>query len=224
MNTPQVQTPEVFTDLDSGLIQDLLDSRVRKRFQAGELIVNQGEFWPYFFWLKEGEISVVKESSEGRMLIASTIKPGESFWGITFFREAVPSPVILQALSDSVLDLWSSDVLIAYIRENAVLAWNVTQVMAARMMKASEIVEDLAFQPVMARLAGLVLETFGTVENEYVDRTLTLDDMAARIGSTREMVCRHLYNFAEKGAIEIRRTELKITDKKYLEQKAGKMK
>jgi CRP/FNR family transcriptional regulator len=96
--------------------------------------------------------------------------------------------------------------------------------MVTRMMKASEIVEDLAFQPVMARLAGLVLDTFGSTENEYVARTLTLDDMAARIGSTREMVCRYLYNFAEKGAIEIKRTELKITDKDYLEQKAGKMK
>ena len=90
------------------------------------------------------------------------------------------------------------------------------------MLLASEIVEDLAFQPVMARLAALMLDTFGEVENEYVARSLTLEDMAARIGTTREVVCRYLYKFAEQGAIEIKRTELKMTDKEFLEQQTGK--
>jgi CRP/FNR family transcriptional regulator len=219
-----VGLPSVFAGIGSALIQDLLDHHIEKKYQPGEIIVNQGEFWPYFFWVREGEISVIKESSEGRMLIASTISEGEIFWGITFFQESVPSPVILQVNHEAILDLWSRDVLLPLLKQNAALSWNLTQVMVARMMKASEIVEDLAFQPVMARLAGLVLDTFGDAEDEYVARTLTLDDMAARIGTTREMVCRHLYKFAEKGAIEIRRTEMKIVDKGFLEERAGKMK
>jgi DNA-binding transcriptional regulator LsrR (DeoR family) len=48
-------------------------------------------------------------------------------------------------------------------------------------------------------------------------RVLTLEDMAARIGTTREMVCRYLYRLAEEGAIEIRRTELRIKDRQLLE-------
>jgi CRP-like cAMP-binding protein len=86
------------------------------------------------------------------------------------------------------------------------------------MQLASVILEDLAFHPVMSRLAGLLLEIFGDAEDEFMARDLTLDDMASHIGTTREMVCRHLYRFAEEGAIEIRRTELRITDRRFLEK------
>jgi hypothetical protein len=51
---------------------------------------------------------------------------------------------------------------------------------------------------------------------------MTLDEMAARIGSTREMVCRHLYQFADQGVIQINRTELKILDQALLKNLARK--
>ncbi len=94
--------------------------------------------------------------------------------------------------------------------------------MIKRMQVASEIVEELAFQPLISRLAGLLLEVFGEAEGEFVSRELTLDDMAAHIGTTREMICRHLYRFAEKGAIEISRTEIKINDRELLQEQAIK--
>jgi CRP-like cAMP-binding protein len=119
------QFPDVFAGLDDGLLQTLLDSRIQKNVREGELIVNQGEHWPYFFWVLKGEISVNKESSEGRMLVASTIQLGETFWGITFFSENVASPVILQAKVDTVLDMWGRDVLLPLIENNAALAWNI---------------------------------------------------------------------------------------------------
>lgn len=90
------------------------------------------------------------------------------------------------------------------------------------MQLASDIVEDFAFYPVMGRLAGLLLDIFGDVEDEFKTRDLTLENMNARIGITREMVCRHLYRFAEKGIVEINRTELRIIHKDYLEQQARK--
>jgi hypothetical protein len=42
---------------------------------------------------------------------------------------------------------------------------------------------------------------------------LTLDDMATRIGTTREMVCRVLYRFADKKLINVTRTEFVLTDR-----------
>jgi DNA-binding transcriptional regulator LsrR (DeoR family) len=74
----------------------------------------------------------------------------------------------------------------------------------------------------MGRLAGLILDEFGEAGDKFVTRQLTLEEMAARIGTTREMVCRHLYRFAEKGAIQINRTELRITNREKLLEQAGK--
>ena len=72
--------------------------------------------------------------------------------------------------------------------------------------------------------AFLLLDQFGSATDGYVSRDLTLDEMAARIGSTREMVCKILYQFSGKGIIDIHRTELKINAPDQLQEIADKMK
>jgi DNA-binding transcriptional regulator LsrR (DeoR family) len=67
----------------------------------------------------------------------------------------------------------------------------------------------------------VLLEQYGNTGGDFVARDLTLDEMAARIGSTREMVCRHLYHFADQGIIQINRTEIKINDLDYLKGITG---
>jgi len=90
------------------------------------------------------------------------------------------------------------------------------------MQYASDILNEFAFQPTTGRLARLLLEHFEDAVEDYVARDMTLDEMAARIGSTREMVCRHLYQFADRGAIQINRTEFKVTDQDMLQHFAVK--
>jgi CRP-like cAMP-binding protein len=85
--------------------------------------------------------------------------------------------------------------------------------MIQRMQRASAIVDDLAFQPVAGRLAHLLLDHFDTSGEQTIERSLTLDDMATRIGTTREMVCRVLYRFADKKLINVTRTEFVLTDR-----------
>jgi len=91
-----------------------------------------------------------------------------------------------------------------------------------RMQYASDILDEFAFQPVTGRLARLLLEHYDDAVGDYVARDMTLDEMAARIGTTREMVCRQLYKFADQGAIQISRTEFMISDQERLENIAGR--
>ena len=60
------------------------------------------------------------------------------------------------------------------------MSWLLSQVMINRMQLASVIVEDLAFQPVMGRLAGLILNEFGDAEDEFKTRELTLEECLSR--------------------------------------------
>ena len=88
--------------------------------------------------------------------------------------------------------------------------------MTSRMQQVSDVVENLAFRAVPGRLASLLLEHYSGSGDTPVARDMTLDQMAAHIGSTREMVCRALYKFADQGAIEINRTEFVISDESLL--------
>jgi CRP/FNR family transcriptional regulator len=208
----------LFNDLPDAALDDLEHCAVKKSYAAGKIIVHQADVWPYLFLVLEGEIKAVKQSLEGRTFTATTMKTGDVFWGLSFFIQDAPMPVFLQANLDSTIYCWKRDDLKPILDENGLMTWKLCQIMVERMQLASVILEDLAFHPVMSRLAGLLLEIFGDAEDEFMARDLTLDDMASHIGTTREMVCRHLYRFAEEGAIEIRRTELRITDRRFLEK------
>jgi len=108
--------------------------------------------------------------------------------------------------------------------QNGRASWELARLMIERMKRAGDMVEELAFQPVTGRLAGLILSHYGDATADFTRRDMTLDEMAARIGSTREMVCRLLHRFSDEGAVQINRTEFMISDREKLEGFAVKVK
>jgi CRP/FNR family transcriptional regulator len=195
---------------------------IRRTYEEGQRVAARGDVWLYLFLVESGKVQAEKESLEGRRLQVLTVEEGEVFWGTSFFLAGEPMPVTLHALSKTSLYLWHHDWLQPLLVEEGQTLWALSQVMVARMTRASEIVEDLAFQPVAARLARLLLERYGDSSTQPRERDLTLDDMAARIGTTREMVCRALYRFSDDELIQITRTEFTIYNAEALARLAGR--
>lgn len=188
-------------------------------YRKGEFLCMQGEAWPYLFIVVKGLVRAYKDSEEGRSLLITNIYQTEIFWGIAFFEEDAPNPVRLEAYEPSQIYLWNRSQCLPLLNKYGSLSWAICRLLVQRMLYASDIVEGLAFQPVASRLARLLLDEY-PADQLAVERRLTLDEMAARIGSTREMVCRILYRFATQGAIQINRTEFIFTDRQLLEKLA----
>lgn len=211
----------IFSHLDPRIQEEVAKLAISRHYAQGTWIAHYQDIWPYLFMVESGIIRLLKESPEGRSLIVAELEQGEVFWGLGFFVEDAGMPVALVAQTDSQLALWSLDRLKPYLLEHGEMAWGLSRLMIQRMQHASAIVDELAFQPVTGRLARLLLEHFEGALEDYVARDMTLDEMAARIGTTREMVCRQLYHFADEGVIEINRTEFMISNQTLLEEIAG---
>lgn len=207
----------VFSHLNNEMLHKLKSSACNLSFKSGDWLVHHGEIWPNLFFIRRGAVTAVMESPEGRSLTLTTIRKGEVFWGLAFFIENAPMPAALEATEECELLLWSRDDLLPLILEDGKLSWELSCLAIQRVQFASEIVEKLAFQPLTGRVARLLLEQFPVSQN-VVPRHLTLDEMASRVGTTREMVCRILYRFAEAGAIQINRTEFIFTDRDILDE------
>lgn len=213
---------EIFSWLSASDLEQLAQIATSRRYRRDEWLVLYDEPWPYLFWVENGLITALKESPEGRSLIIATINPGEIFWGTAFFNDESPMPVALVSSEPSKIHLWSRERLLPIMLRNGRMSWELSRLLVARMQHASEMVEELAFRPITGRLAHLLLERYGGEKGRPVARDLTLDEMAARIGSTREMVCRALYRFSDDGLIEITRTEFRFTAPEKLEELARK--
>ena len=204
----------------SFLAEKDLDAMARqattRQYAKNETVILYGDVWPYIFLVESGSIDAVKESGEGRTLMISAFSAGDIFWGLAFFQDDAPMPVTLEANKPSQLFLWSRETLEPILFRNGRAGWELCRLMAGRMQRASAILEEMAFHPVAGRLAHLLLDHFEQAGDAAISRHLTLDEMAARIGSTREMVCRALYGFSDKKLIEVTRTEFVLTSREGL--------
>lgn len=212
---------EPFTHMDDGARGQLARLAVERSIRKDAYLFHYGDRWPYLFLVTDGEFEAVKTSTEGRNLVVLTLESGDIFWGLTFFDEGTPIPVALRALKDSSIIQWSRAEILPFFLDDAEALWSLCGLLVRRMLRASSIVEDLAFQPVAGRIAKLLLTQYGKVGKTTIERDLTLDEMAARVGTTREMVCRVLYRFADQEMIDITRTEFSIVDEDRLSDLAG---
>ena len=206
----------IFSNASDKVLERIMNIGKNRHFSSGEWIVHHGDIWPNLFFIQKGQVTAIKESLEGRSLTLATIEAGDIFWGLAFFIDNAPMPAALKATSDCELSLWAQKDLLPIILENGQLSWELACLAIQRVQFASEIVEKLAFQPLTGRVARLLLEQF-PADQTVAPRHLTLDEMASHVGTTREMVCRILYRFAEAGAIKINRTEFVFTDRNILD-------
>ena len=214
----------IFSSLSQPELDSLAASMQARHYLEGEWIVQHGDVWPYLFLIRSGEVTAVKESFEGRSLVLATFKAGDIFWGLAFFLEEAPMPASLLASQETEILVWKREDVLPLFLQNGSLSWELSRLMIRRVQHASDIVEQLAFHPIAGRLARLLIESVGEDPQKSVPRNLTLDEMAARIGTTREVVSRFLHRFSDQGLIEITRTEFSVTDPKGLQDLARHLK
>jgi len=220
----QLAQNKVFSSLPPNEIRTIETLGVKRKYSKGEFVTYQGDKWPYLLFIQTGEFQALKESRNGRSFVIENFGPGEIFWGLALFDEGKNNPAAIRTAQKGRLLLWHKTQIEEIVSRNPQVAWGLFNLLAQKMSRVGEMVEELVFQPLTGRLANLLIEQFDIVDSDVISRDLTLDQMAARIGSTREMVCKILYQFSDEKIINIQRTQLKINDRPRLYEIASRMK
>lgn len=202
---------EVFNKFSPKERRDLSSLGQRRRLRVREYIFHQGDLWPNTLFLVSGQLRWAMLSMSGREYVLFLIEPGKSFWGHTIF-DGQPMPASLMAVKPSLVYTWPREVILPFLFRNPEAMWEITKVQAGTMRKARDIIYGLAFQPVAARLARLLLESSADQDSPDIERNVTLSELASRVASSHEVVCRILYQFQADGIIEINRASINLQD------------
>jgi CRP/FNR family transcriptional regulator len=81
-----------------------------------------------------------------------------------------------------------------------------------------KIVEELSFFQVTNRLARLISQLPSEQLVGDREERLTQDELAARLGTVREVVARALRELERSGAIEVQRRQIRVADEKILRE------
>ncbi len=206
----------------SGLGQAELDSICKlvfeKKADRGEILLFEGEPAEILYFVVAGVVKVFKTSADGKEQILQVIRPGESFNDVPVFSGGV-NLASAEAMGAVVLNMIRKRDLEIILREHPQVALNVIQVLSQRVQHLVSLVEDLSFRHVTGRVAKILLEYAGDGTGEKP--LLTQQEMAAVIGTAREMVGRSLKTLEAEGTIRMERHRIVIINQAALREMAG---
>lgn len=203
-----------FSDLDSSALNLLARSAIRRTYDAGQVVLIEGEACAGLYIVEKGWLKAVKIGRDGREQVLQMLKAGDPFNAISVFIDE-PNQASVSALEPSVIWLIPRQVLLRLMNESPKLARQVVKDLARRVIHLVRMVEDLSLRSVEARLAKLLLEQAQgqTVQRQ---RWATQAEMASRLGTVPDVVNRALRKLSEDGLIHVERHQIQILDKEGL--------
>lgn len=224
-NTPvaSLKKLSLFSGLDESELSRVSERVLEKKVPRGQLVFQESERCERIFWVISGKVKVYRSSNGQREQILELLGPGDSCachpgaanWCCGASAEAVRDSVVLTLPRTDYARL---------VQTNGKLTMALSQIFAERLRQFSALVDDVSLKDVRRRLARLLL-TLAEEKGIPIPRGLliptdfTREDMAARIGTTRETVVRYLYELKKNRVIDLKsRRFIVLTDKAALEK------
>ncbi|MGH0037765.1 MAG: Crp/Fnr family transcriptional regulator [Myxococcota bacterium] len=203
VETSPLRRSDLFAGLSDGELARI-EALARERVvPEGGVIIKKGGAPTEFFALLEGEARIATEAADGREFFIRRLQPGDVFGEIAVFDRR-PRTASVVATAPSRLAVFDARDLRDHLQRAPAVAIALLEVLAERVRRTHELLEDSVFLKVSARLAkvllGLSLESGeDTGEGRRIARAISQGELARRVGTTREGINRQLSAWEKQG-------------------------
>jgi CRP/FNR family transcriptional regulator len=205
-----------FRALDDEALAAVSREVVTRHYRAGEIIFLEGDPDAGLHLVAEGLCKVYRLSESGREHVLATLRPGDSCNEVPVV-DGGPNPANFAALEDSTVWVILADSLTRLRRRYPALNEMIIKNLAMRCRQLVQRVYNLSFLSVTGRLAAFLLQQ-SDEQSELSRRQWTQDDIAAHLGTVREMVARAFRELQEAELIALDRHRIEILEREGLEE------
>ena len=206
----------LFTDLSDEEIALIAGNVSRLRFDQGATIFLEGDVCEELLIVEEGIVKIFKSSPSGRQQLIGIERPGNSLAEVPVF-DGGRYPASAEAAVSTVLLRLPADNFRRICLQNPEMALKVFKVLGHRLRHLVGLVEELSFSTVRGRLIAYLIR----LADETGQRTPrgvqfqlreNNEELAARLGTVRELISRNLGRLHGAGLIEMHRRMVNIPD------------
>jgi len=196
---------------------EALGARIsRKRFQKDEQLFAEGDPCTGLYLVASGKIRIFKLSPSGREQILAMEGPGSSFAELPVF-DGGNYPASASAMEDTEVLFVSRKDFQNFCREHPDVALKVIAVVGSRLRRLVGIIEELSFTTVRQRLIALILRLaqaggVRSSEGVRIELTKSHQDLAAELGTVRELVSRNLGRLEAEGFLDVEGRKIVVKD------------
>jgi CRP/FNR family transcriptional regulator len=199
---------------DAASIAEFRRAATLARFPARKRLFCEGEHPQTLALLVSGAVRVFKTGRTGREITLYRIGAGETCI-LSVNAILTRQPIAAAATVDERAEAATipAEVLRDWVQRHEVWRQFVFGLISQRLMKVLSLVEDVVFRRMDARVATLLLER-GRAQNPL---RITHQEIAAELGTSREVIGRFLEDLAGTGTVRSTRGRIEILDRQPLE-------
>ncbi len=184
---------EIFNGLCDEELEVLAASSVTRQYPKNTVIINEGDHADSLYLIDQGRVKVYCSDKNGKEFIMNTLEPGDYFGELALLDDDRRSASVRTMEKCTFRIIYKEDfqrVISQHPNIAKVLMRNLTR----SVRKLTDKVKSLALQDVYGRVTKVLTTMARPREDErlFIAERLTQQDIADRVGASREMVARIL--------------------------------
>jgi CRP-like cAMP-binding protein len=208
---------EYFNDLPEDMLKEIAAQMQLREYQRGDVLFWEGDPPAGLHIVELGSAKIYRLSPQGRQYIVRVLQEGDTFAEVPAF-DGGTNPVNVDALETCRVWVINSEMLRGLIFTHPVFAQKVLANFGQMLRGMVHKVSEMAFYQVTHRLARLISELPQNDLNGRPAPPWTQEQLAARLGTVREVVARSLKELERSGAIRVEDRRIQIADQDVLQQ------
>jgi CRP/FNR family transcriptional regulator, polysaccharide utilization system transcription regulator len=191
-----------------------------RQYKRGMLLYQEGNRISGFFCINSGIIKVFKTGLDGKEQIIRFAKKGD----IIAYRSVLSNELACtsaKVIEDCQVCFIPSEILVSFIKTNPAYALELIKLACHELGEANSFITDIAQKTVRERLAEVLLflvADFGLDDQQYLNISLTREELANIVGTATESVIRLLSEFKSDKLLELTGRRIKIINAGGLEK------
>jgi CRP/FNR family cyclic AMP-dependent transcriptional regulator len=214
-----LRTVVLFAGTPEPAVQRLAAASQARRVGKGQLLFSQGEPGDVIYVVAAGSVAIVLATADGRELVINEMGPGDFFGELALFPGQTHTAGAIGA-ADSLVVCVPCGAFLAELESQPTLMRRLLDTFAQRLRASSEREGALAFLTAPARLARLLLHNVSPDSPAGPLVTISQEDLAQRVGVTRQTVAKVLGGWRRAGWIITGRGRIMLVDRAALKRQA----
>jgi CRP-like cAMP-binding protein len=202
-----------FNELPESILNDIALHMQMREYPRGDVLFWEADPCDGLHIVDTGSAKIFRLSPQGRQYIVRILQEGDTFAEVPAF-DGGSNPVNVEALETCQVWVIESEKLRSIVAEYPVFAQKVLANFGEMLRNMVRMVSEMAFYQVTHRLARLISELPPGEPGPH----WTQEQLAARLGTVREVVARSLKELERSGAICIEDRRIHVADKDALGQ------
>lgn len=217
IKTKLIENIRFFSKLESETLADISQRAYQRRISNGEILIIEGMEAEACYFILSGQLRVTRMNKEGRMQVLARLGPGAPLNIISLIKKSRTNHASIESLTSATLLVIPVNEFDFLLQNHPDFAVSLLNVFADRMANITNLAAELSLYTVRARLAQFLIEL---ADQPQTASGWTQDEIAAHIGTVRDVVGRLLRDFESQGLISRDRQQIILLDKQGLMKQA----